>query len=269
MKTRLVITALTLFVILSGCIASKNDRLASKYLKTYNTVIWEYSIGLTIGDFFIRLYLPHAVALLEGEAQIVKDGFENFSPMRLLEGLPGVNCVILLNREDCNIASKGGFVLASNLEGLDLHNELIKQVIDKERLYRSFQSPMMHRMLGGKCMYETISFEDVQHHTLTRGFLPNPQDSTDRAALVFVLERTWLTDQIPALMDSLYRENPHLLFWADSPTNDKWKQSIGIVADKDTLWWVGKRTDVTIELDFALWPFENILIKSKVERFAD
>jgi len=77
------------------------------------------------------------------------------------------------------------------------------------------------------------------------------------------MDESWLIAQIPAAMDSLYRENVQLLFAAASPTNKLWEQSLGIIADKDTLWWVGRK-DVKITNEQILWPFVNITVASYV-----
>lgn len=221
---------------------------------------WEMANALEVQDFFLRLYLPHAKALLDAEAEIISGKYDQDLAKRLSK-LPGVKAGITMNSKD------GKCFIETMQKGLD--EKIVKSWMDDERLFKTYLSPMMHKMLGGKCRYEWFDLDSEQESALVRAFYPKSNDQTEKVILAVVLDKSWLIPQIPVLLDSLYRENAQLLFWADSPTNKFWKQTIGIVNGHDTLWWVGERQDYISRCAQVLWPFEDIKIESGLMKIGD
>jgi len=210
---------------------------------------WAYCTALTVSERFQTLYLPHALALMDAEKKL-RDNASSAPILESLSKLPGVKSTVIA---DNRISPPNN--IAQDIAKLE------EALLNEARLFKTFRSPMMHKLLGGKCMWERIKAGDKKLDVIAHGFYPVQNDNTKKVVVAVVLDKAWFLPQIPTIMDSLARENTQLLFWGPSPTNSLWAQTLGIVAGKDTLWWQGPK-DVTVECVQVLWPFESIEIHS-------
>jgi hypothetical protein len=215
------------------------------------------SNAMAVKSCFEQLYYPHAKALLEAE-QDMNSGKSAKDVLNDLRQLPGI---------------RGGVVLfAGKKEDVQWPDSLVQFNILAEQLFntergarkKDYLAPMMHRTLGGKVAPERVLTGDkYESLDLLARYVYEPDATHASSIICVVLDPQWLIAQVPSMMDSLYRENAQLLYFAASPLNTFREQSLGIVAGKDTLWWVGRK-DVKIEIDRNVWPFRNILIPSYV-----
>jgi hypothetical protein len=109
---------------------------------------------------------------------------------------------------------------------------------DYELEATGYTHPIMHRTVGGltrfvKWRAGQDSLDMMVHYAKV------PGAPTRVFGLVF--DKKWVFNQIPALMDSIARESPLLLFWSKSPA-DLAEQCIGVTYGEDTLWWQGNRS---------------------------
>lgn len=215
---------------------------------------WELSNCITISDYFLTFYLPHASALLHAETMIL----DGVTAKEILEGmkvLPGVIGALVADIQETEYWTSTKDTVP--------WDDLAKSLLCDEGLFKLYKSPMTHKMLGGKCKFRQITVSKKKFHLMVRAFQPDLSDSTSRTVIGLVLDPAWLVKQIPSKMDSLARESAQLLFWAASPTNNQWEQSIGIICGNDTLWWAGPK-DVEIKCIQALWPFQDIAVQSNI-----
>lgn len=221
---------------------------------------WSWGNAFVVKTYFEQLYYPHAMALLDAETQ-VRAGKSAEEVVKRLSQLPGVRGAVILftgQQEDAQ--------WPDSLVRFDI---LAGQLFNTERGARAkeYLAPMMHRTLGGKVAPAQVLTGDKYQRLdlLVRYVYDKPVSESPHAVSIICLapDPEWLMAQIPSAMDSLYRENAQLLFCAASPLNKVWEQSLGVIAGKDTLWWVGRK-DVKVGNEQILWPFENIKVASYV-----
>ena len=215
---------------------------------------WELSNCITISDYFLTFYLPHASALLHAETMIL-DGVTGKEILEEMQILPGVNGALVAHIQEAEYWT--------NTKDTVPWNDLAKSLLGDESLFKLTKSPMTHKMLGGRCKFRQITISKKKFPLMVRAFQPDLSDSTSHTIIGLILDPDWLVKQIPSKMDSLARESSQLLFWAASPTNNQWEQSIGIISGSDTLWWAGPK-DVEIKCMQALWPFQDIAVQSNI-----
>ena len=218
---------------------------------------WSWGNAFVVKTNFEQFYYPHAKELLDAEISLAS-GKPAKELVKSLGGLPGVKGAVILFTGESEAAQ-----WPDSLVQFDV---LAGQLFNTERgvSKKDFVAPMMHRTLGGKVAPQRVLTGDkYQHLDLLARFVYGPDDSHAASIICLVLDPQWLIAQIPAVMDSLYRENAQLLFAAASPLNKLWEQSLGVIAGKDTLWWVGRK-DVKIRNEQFLWPYENIRVPSYV-----
>jgi len=260
---RVVLTVTTLAIFVAVSSASEGKKAWD-----FNTD-WSYANANVIRSHFESIYFNHCRLLLEAEKRLTAGGDQ---PVVLedLKSLPGTNAVVI-SRSD----GKEGHQLPKDAVNMKDFTEKLFNPYDKSVLkkYKEFKldakrqpkiskSPMMHRTVGGKVSFVGFSVDKDRYDLLTRILW---QDSTAgiSAAISLVLDPDWLVRQIPTVMDSLFRENSQLLFWAPSSRNNLVDQSIGIIHEGDTLWWKGNK-DVEVGNIQVMWPILAIKIHSYI-----
>lgn len=257
----LTVTALSILVVISTAGEGRNAW-------DFNTA-WSYANADVIKSHFESLYFNHCRLLLEAE-KIFAAGGDHSAVLESLKSLHGTKAVVI-SRSD----GEEGYQWPQDAVNLSaftekLFNPYDKSIIeeykalklDAKRQPKIFKAPMMHRTVGGKVSFVGFSVDKERYDLLTRIFW---QDSTAgiSGAISLVLDPNWLVHQIPTVMDSLFRENSQLLFWAPSPLNDLVDQSIGVICEGDTLWWNGNK-DVEVGNVQFMWPIEAIRIHSYI-----
>ncbi len=216
---------------------------------------WSWGNALAVKTYFEQLYYPHAIALLDAERKLAS-GAKPTAIVDDLKSLPGIKGTVVLSTDE----KTGDAQWPESAVKLDA---LAAILFNSSSAQSESVAPMMHRTVGGKVRFQQVPMGDGFIDLLVRYVRADTEVSHPVAAIVLVMDEKWLVVQIPSAMDSLYRENIQLLFCAASPTNHIWEQSLGIIADKDTLWWVGRK-DVKVLNEQILWPFENIQVLSYV-----
>lgn len=241
-----------------------------------------YRIDCALKDGMGRVWAPAAIGLLDVEEKLKTAGVDGSDLAPLLK-LPGVLDAFYLDLSE----SQG--VSVNNLVHID---SLLKKLDLSQSQYSSGGgAPMMRRLVGGLTRFKSVKSEAGKLPLLVRyagGFYP------DKATEIIgvVLDREWYVSQLPTLLDSLARDNSNLLFFAHRDLDTTWanvedpygtpggafKQTIGVLDGKDTLWWYGDR-----KMDMKYWkegseweylslqPNFDIRIKIKTEfpRFTD
>jgi len=114
---------------------------------------------------------------------------------------------------------------------------------------------MSRRVIGGLAKFKSIKVND-QSYTVMIRYVGTYYPNRATEAIGMVLDKKWYFDRIPAMLDSLAKNSSNLLwfaycppdtFWGDvddpyAAVNSAWKQTIGVLHKKDTLWWYGDRT---------------------------
>jgi len=189
---------------------------------------WHYALALDIIENMQSICWQHAEALLSAEKQFAS-GEEPQRILKDLSVLPGVKASII---------GRIGEEIAQYPIGAYQVNDLKSQMAEYELEATGYVHPIMHRKVGGltrfvKWRAGQDSLDIMVHYAKV------PGAQTQVFGLIF--DKKWVFDQIPALMDSLARESPLLLFWSKSPP-DLAEQSIGVIYGADTLWWQGDRS---------------------------
>jgi len=221
-------------------------------------VAWAWGNSLAISQYFVDFYNPHADALFEAEKLIV-EGQPYKDAVNKLGNLPGIKKAFMVSRLE-------GKTFGIDNESLEYSE--FAQVLLQDRHFKTYESPMMGRTLGGKCKFERVKTGNKKYNIMMKPFQIDSQDDNSRIAIGVILDKSWLLDRIPDEMEKLARENSHLLFWADSPRNKQYQQSIGIITGEDTLYWAGSK-DVKVGNIQALWPFIAINIHSDLKKTED
>jgi hypothetical protein len=213
---------------------------------------WSWGNAFVVKNYFDQVYYPHAMALLNAEKQL-NPGSKAADIVKTLSALPGIKGAVVIGG--------GNAQWPDSLVKLDALTSILfnSRQSDKPKS----QIPMMERTVGGKVKYQQVPLGDKFLDLMVRYVHADTLPGVPVAAISLVMDRKWLTAQIPAAMDSLYRENSQLLFCAASPSNHLWEQSLGVVADKDTLWWTGRK-DVKIRNVQTIWPFAGVEVYSYV-----
>jgi hypothetical protein len=191
------------------------------------------------------------VALLKAEKEL-NAGAKASEVIAGLKTLPGIKGVVIQGSESAQ--------WPDSLVKMDAFFSIVMN--SRQSDPKPTLSPMTHRTVGGKVKSQRIPMGDGFLDLMIR-FIAADSLPISRGCVALVMDRKWLTDQLPAAMDSLYRENSQLLFCADSPTNHLWEQAVGIVAIKDTLWWVGRK-DVKVANKQPLLPIWGVDVNSYV-----
>jgi hypothetical protein len=213
---------------------------------------WSFANSLTVMDNFRRMYVPHASALLEAEQILARDSVSSRF-QRDLEALPGV----------------GGWFWATANEfhssDSTLHPDQVREFLfNRREATAKYESPMMHRKVGGQVHFMRMRLGDVVYGMMVRYIVTKP-NLPPSGFITLILDRDWLVRRIPSEMDSLAHESQQLLFWAPSARNSLVEQSLGIIQGGDTLWWSGRK-DVKVTNIQAILPFSEIEIHSFVRK---
>jgi hypothetical protein len=206
---------------------------------------WSYSSAVIVMDDFERIYLPHAKALLQASEKYVHGDLpEAIAPE--LNALPGVRGTVFVK-----VAETGS--------AFQIPDGIVNETIFPDRFFEdlerplAWRAPMLKRTMGGQVRYKTFEQGDESLYFVVRYIMHDTLSPPD-AAIFLALDPEWFRGQIVARMDSLARENRHLLFWAASPTNTFEEQSLGILWGSDTLWWAGPK-NIKVTNRQPLWPF--------------
>ena len=256
MTTRVfaVTVALCIFMTVQLCPAQQTAAGVSAAQARGWDEAWSWGNAFAVKTYFEQLYYSHASALLGAEKQLQGGGPAD-DVVKSLATLPGVKGAFVTRTQGKSAEFPQGIV---KFETLNL--ALFSRLEDRALTSRT---PMLNRVVGGKVRFDQApTVSDTAADLLVR-FMISDTSKPPTGAIALILDPQWLIAQIPAAMDSLYRENVQLLFAAASPRNKIWEQSLGIIAGKDTLWWVGRK-DVKIANEQVLWPFEDIKIPSYV-----
>jgi hypothetical protein len=190
------------------------------------------------------VYLPHALRLMAFEKSGVP--FDSID-LKELTALPGVTDAFRIDFQRHIAASASGTLNADTLQALF---DPSKDSTVKRK--RGGRAQMMRRTVGGLTRFEQHRLGNARYPMLIR-FIGTYYPDRATQALGVILDKEWFVRQVPALMDSLARENTVILFMAPQPSdtqwlpvsdpyraaNDDWKQTIAILDGKDTLWWYG------------------------------
>jgi hypothetical protein len=232
-RSRTPIVVIVLSVLFPAVPSLAQQQASDSVKAAYNAgwdEAWSWGNAFVVKTCFEQLYYPHASALLDAEKELAS-GKSAEQVAKSLAGLPGVKgAVVLFAGEKEDVQSPDSLVQ---------FNILAEQLFNTERGARKkdYVAPMMHRTLGGKVAPERVLTGDKYERLdlLTR-YAYEPNSGHASSIICLVLDPQWLIAQVPSVMYSLYRENAQLLFFAASPLNTWREQSLGIVADKDTLW---------------------------------
>ncbi|HEY3296973.1 MAG TPA: hypothetical protein VGL38_16185 [bacterium] len=248
-----VLTAVCLMVL--AAVALAQDKTATEKAASQKgwDDAWSMSSALVVKNYFGQVYYPHAMALLDAEKQL-DSGTAPAEFLKKLCALPGVKAAVLSRHKGQSVQFPQATVK------LDSFDVAVFKRMKGNPMHPV--APMMHRTVGGKVRSAEVSTGIGTADLLVR-YIAADTAQSPAAAISLVMDPKWLISQIPSAMDSLYRENSQLLFCAASPTNHLWEQSLGVVADKDTLWWTGRK-DVKITNVQSLGPFSGIDVYSYV-----
>jgi len=173
-----------------------------------------------------------------------------------LAQLPGIDGILVVN------GVNGERIITPN--GVAPIDSLTGALLAEDGLFKQYVAPMTHKLLGGRCKFRQISIGSKRYDLMVMPIANDPNQVKRRSVIALLLDRSWLLNQVPSKMDSLSRESSQLLFWASSPRNTQWAQSIGIVAGSDTLWWSGPKVDIKDQQ--ALWPLSDVKIFSIIRK---
>jgi len=263
MRVNSFLKALLVVIILAICTVAAAE---GENTEEFNSA-WSYANANVIKAHFESFYFKHCQMLLEAEKTLASNKDQSIV-LNSLKSIPGIKAVVISKSD-----GKGDGQWPEGAVNLEAFSEQVFAPVNKavnpqlkktpeHRQPRIYKAPMMHRTVGGKVSFVGFSLDKERYDLLTRFFW---QDSAagKSCALSLVLDPSWLVSQIPAVMDSLFRENCQLLFWAPSPLNDQVEQSIGIIYKGDTLWWNGSK-DVKVANIQVLWPIEGIKVHSYI-----
>ena len=189
---------------------------------------WHYAHVCSIGDQLAEIYQPHAQALFKAEKLLGSDA-EQLPILMDLSYLPGVKTAIVCDLEgDCAQYPDDMYDLEQALPCFVEHKEGATY----------YSHPILRRKVGGLTRFHKFSQDGDSVDIMVRyGEVPG----TENSILGLVLDTEWLLEQIPAFMDSVFREDQTLLFWSKT-IPDLCEQALGITYHGDTLWWKGDRS---------------------------
>jgi hypothetical protein len=230
MRTLCVVLVLCILSIVQLCPAQKTAAQAQGWDDA-----WSMSNALVVKNYVDQLYYPHAVALLDAEKKL-KSGTDPVEVVKTLRELPGIKGVVV--HTDVPDGKGATVQWPDSLVNLDAFLSILLN--SKASEMTKTLSPMTHRTVGGTVKFQQVPMGDSWLDLMVR-YVPSETLPIPMAVISLVMDKNWLIKQIPAAMDSLYRENSQLLFCAASPTNKIWEQSLGVVTKTDTLWWTGRK----------------------------
>jgi len=255
MFTRLLCSLIALCILVAagdGLAQSKPtdaEKVASK--KGWDDA-WSWGNAFVVKNYFDEVYFPHAMALLDAEKKL-SSGAKAADIVASLKSLPGIRGVVVMGNGEAQ--------WPDSLVKMDALSSILFNSRQSDK--PTSQVPMTQRTVGGKVHFQQVPMGDKFLDLMVRYVHADSLPKIPTAAISLVMDRQWLIAQVPAAMDSLYRENSQLLFCAASPLNHLWEQSLGVVAAKDTLWWIGRK-DVTVRNVQPIWPFPGVEIYSYV-----
>ncbi len=211
---------------------------------------WHYS--MIIEDNIKSLYWEHSEKLLNVENEIIKHGFEA-RYLDSLTALPGVIDAFYVDKPNMKAYSAFNNIPEDSL----LHCYKFNNEMGCRIQYAK-------RQIGGLIRFWIIDGKTVFYRVIGMG----EKYIMPERIIGLVLNENWLIEKLPALLDSLGKNNPSLSLFGpyltDSLRNLQddpfaspggWKRSAGVLHDGDTLWWTGDRDlkmNRTTNVDFGL-----------------
>jgi len=250
--------------------------------------IWSnWRLGNTIWGGVYRLWAPHARVLLETEKELLSSPEEARRVGSYTEGvremlvhlnsMPGVMDVFYLDFKNVEAESFNG-VVSSNI--------LLTDLDKRQKKYVGGRSGYGRHLVGGLNRIYNIKTDDNTYPVIVRyvdTFYPNAASE----AIGLVLDAEWFRNQIPALLDSLARDDmnialfspidPDTLIEGEDPYTaaggGAFKQTLGVFHGVDTLWWYGdKSVKITRRTGWIAWLDEfgiDIRVKNEFPKFFD
>ena len=201
-----------------------------------------YRLHSIISDALGLVYYPHARKLLSYESN--GTAVDNFN-LGDLTDLPGTDDAFW-----SDFSRNAGRCLNESLPV----DTLLASLNPKPTLKRKLggRARMMRRTVGGLARFIDLDYSGNRYCLLVR-YIGTYYPERATRAVGIVLNREWFIRQVPAIMDSLARESQAILFMAPAPPdtqwyeiddpyraqNNEWKETLGILDGKDTLWWYG------------------------------
>jgi signal transduction histidine kinase len=238
-----------------------------------------YRLDCAIQDGVKSVWVPHSLALLEVEEKL-KNAPVEYSDIEELANLPGVLEAFYLNLSE----SQG--VIVNNLVSVDT---LLVKLDLRQNEHSGGGSPMMRRLVGGITRFKDVKSETGRLPLLIR-YAGSYYPALSNEIIGLVLDKEWYIKQLPSLLDSLARDNTNLLFFAHRDMDKTWanvedpyaspgnafKQTIGVLNGKDTLWWYGDRK-MDMKYRDSEWEYIGLIegfnltmkIKTEFPRFTD
>ncbi|MBC8465545.1 HAMP domain-containing histidine kinase [bacterium] len=214
------------------------DALKSLQVAERNTT--NLRIYCTISDEISHILASHATALLEFEME--RAGNEHGERyIKDLASLPGVKDAFYIRLLDMDVRSVNEILPQGLLQKLDM----------RENKHCGGAAQMMRRLVGGLTRFNSIEF-DGQRFPLMVRYIGTYYPSRAEEIIGIVLDEEWFVNQIPGRLDSLAKNSTNILFMApqppdtqwfsdDDPYKEFWKQTMGVIHGKDTLWWYGDK----------------------------
>ncbi|NQT34631.1 HAMP domain-containing histidine kinase [bacterium] len=221
---------------------------------------WHYTMVIT--DNIHNLYWEHAGRLLEIEKTIITDTISQID-LNDLKELPGVLDVFYLNLQQQT-------VMHVNKE-IPIDSILKSSEWEKKTGGTNGSS---RRKLGG-----LTRFKKIKDYSLFVRPIGIYDPAVPKEVIGYVLDKEWLLSRLPERLDSLGRNSINLTLFAPYVSDSMrslqddpyicpggWKQTIGVVHGKDTLWWSG---DPIEKIEFGagffqtgyVWDMEEFDIK--------
>ncbi len=207
----------------------------------------DYRLSTTIQDNLNSIWVNHARALLALEKQhlVNPDSTVDLAP---LMALPGVKDAFYLN-----LPNRSGF----QLKGLVPLDSLLQKLDVRAKKSTGGRSFFGRILIGGMTKFNRVMGDSGSFPVLVR-YIGTYYSNRATEVIGAVLDEDWYIQQIPARCDSLARDNLTLAFMSPyapdtldpnidpyACPNGDWKQTLGVVHGKDTLWWYGDRTAVS------------------------
>lgn len=213
-----------------------------------------YRINDSLKDGLESLWTQQVYSLLDAEQVHLKLPIEEAGLKQLVE-LPGVQDAFYLNFLDQRYLSVFGIIpdsiLMANFNKLGAER-------GEGRHY------LARRAIGGLAKFRSVKVDD-RDYTLMIRYVGTYYSNQATEIIGMVLDREWYFEKIPSALDSIAQNDWGLLWFASCPPdtfwgdindpyaapNGAWKQTIGVLNGKDTLWWYGDRT---MDMEYTALP---------------
>jgi hypothetical protein len=184
---------------------------------------WNMALMINMRAHLETICLPHAEVLLTAETRLA-GGQSRGQIMKDLSTSSGVKAAI--------ISELGGEIYQYPVGAYQVE-DLQSQIEDFEEEAMWYPHPILRRRVSGLTRFVKWRAGGDSLDILVR-YAEAP--GAEKKVLGLVFDAKWILDQVLAVMDSVTREDPLLLFWS-VPKEGLAEQTIGITYQGDTLWW--------------------------------